>query len=75
MVCLGFEPGATGWWAQTKPRSYGGHPKATLIRNLQSSIVIRDRTEDKIEALKTRLEQPDLNIPNLHEANETGHSV
>ena len=25
MVCLGFEPGATGRYAQTKPRSYGGH--------------------------------------------------
>ena len=24
MVCLGFEPGAAGWQAQTKPRSYGG---------------------------------------------------
>ena len=25
MVCLGFEPGATEWWAQAKPRSYSGH--------------------------------------------------
>ena len=25
-VCMGFEPGATGWQAQTKPWSYGGHP-------------------------------------------------
>ena len=25
MVCWGFEPGAAGWQAQTKPRSYGGH--------------------------------------------------
>ena len=24
MVCLGFEPGAAGWQAKTKPRSYGG---------------------------------------------------
>ena len=23
MVWLGFEPGAAGWKAQTKPRSYG----------------------------------------------------
>ena len=22
---MGFEPGAAGWLAQTKPRSYGGH--------------------------------------------------
>ena len=25
MVCLGFEPRAAGWQAQTKPRSYGGY--------------------------------------------------
>ena len=24
MVWLGFEPGAAGWLAHTKPRSYGG---------------------------------------------------
>ena len=24
MVCLGFEPGTTGWEAQTNPLSYGG---------------------------------------------------
>ena len=22
MECMGFEPAAAGWWAQTKPRSY-----------------------------------------------------
>ena len=26
MVCLGFEPGAAGWKAQTNPLSYGGTP-------------------------------------------------
>ena len=26
MVCLGFEPGAIEWQAQTRPRSYGGRP-------------------------------------------------
>ena len=26
MVCLGFEPWAAKWQAQTKPRSYGGRP-------------------------------------------------
>ena len=26
MVRLGFKPGAAGWQAQTKPRSYGGRP-------------------------------------------------
>ena len=31
MVCLGFEPGAAGWKAQTKPRSYGGHPTVLCL--------------------------------------------
>ena len=26
MVCLEFEPGASGWKAQTNPPSYGGTP-------------------------------------------------
>ena len=26
MVCLGLEPGAAGWKAQTNPLSYGGTP-------------------------------------------------
>ena len=26
MVCLGLEPGAVGWKAQTNPLSYGGTP-------------------------------------------------
>ena len=33
MECLGFEPGAAGWKAQMKPRSYGGlHVVSTLAR-------------------------------------------
>ena len=31
MVCLGFEPGPAGWYAQTKPRSYGGQPKTLQL--------------------------------------------
>ena len=31
MVCLGFEPGAAGWQAQTKPRSYGQCAKTSNI--------------------------------------------
>ena len=30
MVCMGFEPGAAGWKAQTNPLSYGGTPHNTL---------------------------------------------
>ena len=29
MVCLGLEPGAAGWKAQTNPLSYGGTPQFT----------------------------------------------
>ena len=29
MVCLGFEPRAAGWKAQTNPLSYGGTPTIT----------------------------------------------
>ena len=31
MVCLGFEPGAAGWKAETNPLSYGGTPLSTYF--------------------------------------------
>ena len=31
MLCLGFEPGAAGWWVLTIPLSYGGHPGHTVF--------------------------------------------
>ena len=31
MVCLGLEPGAAGWKAQTNPLSYGGTPKLSNV--------------------------------------------
>ena len=31
MACLGFEPGAAGWKAQTDPLSYGGAPTSPLF--------------------------------------------
>ena len=31
MVCLGFEPGAAGWKAQTNPLSYGGTTQRSLL--------------------------------------------
>ena len=36
MACLGVEPGAAGWKAQTNPLSYGGTPQtdASLITAL-----------------------------------------
>ena len=45
MVCLGFEPRAAGWQVQTKPRSYGGHPRV-----LYFSIVFMTSGPDEIEA-------------------------
>ena len=40
MGSLGFEPGTTGWYAQTKPHSYCGH-KTFLILNLWSLSICR----------------------------------
>ena len=31
MVCLGFEPRAAGWKAQTNPLSYGGIPDVIML--------------------------------------------
>ena len=31
MECLGFEPGAAGWKAQTNPLSYGGTPYLFIL--------------------------------------------
>ena len=31
MVCLGLEPGAAGWKAQTNPLSYGGTPLSKYL--------------------------------------------
>ena len=36
MVCLGLEPGATGWKGQTNPLSYGGTPNVMI--NFQTKI-------------------------------------
>ena len=36
MVCLGFEPGATGWQAKTKPRCIGG----TLVMLITSIEIV-----------------------------------
>ena len=34
MVCLGLEPGAAGWKAQTNPLSYGGIHLNTLSQQI-----------------------------------------
>ena len=39
---MGLEPGAAGWYAQTKPRSYGGHLPCT--NNFYSHSNDRQRT-------------------------------
>ena len=31
MVCLGLEPGAAGWKAQTNPLSYSGTPSSIFL--------------------------------------------
>ena len=42
-MCLGFEPGAAGWWAQTKPRSYGGHPSKSSL--LEKDGIVRTKSK------------------------------
>ena len=47
MVCLGLEPGAAGWKAQTNPLSYSGTPMELLISKnevFQSQSMIRTAT-------------------------------
>ena len=48
MVCLGFKPGAAGWWVQTKPWSHEGRlSKNHFLHNYvysRSGIVSRDVT-------------------------------
>ena len=34
MVCLGLEPGAAGWKAQTNPLSYGCTPVSKIVCQL-----------------------------------------
>ena len=42
MVCLGLEPGAAVWKAQTNPQSYGQHPIAIkmLIRADEIAMIL-----------------------------------
>ena len=39
MVCLGFEHGAAGWYAQTVPLSYGGTPPRLNFESKQYKVV------------------------------------
>ena len=54
MVCLGFEPGAAGWWAQMKPRSYGGHMLNTpvFVLNFIIHCVTASKSSLSLTALK-----------------------
>ena len=40
MVCLGLEPGAAGWKAQTNPLSYGGTPMAAFLSPFEIQILL-----------------------------------
>ena len=42
MVCLGLEPGAAGWKAQTNPLSYGGTPNYLSLKLKNYSIICKD---------------------------------
>ena len=38
-MCLGLEPGAAGWQAQTNPLSYGGPPNNVLSVSAKKFII------------------------------------
>ena len=44
MACLGLEPRAAGWQAQTNPLSYGGTPYNNTFRSIECSLV-RERLQ------------------------------
>ena len=33
MLCLGFKPGAAGWWEQKDPLRYGGIQKTSIVKS------------------------------------------
>ena len=47
MVCLGLEPGAEGWKAQTNPLSYGGTPNSVTVfkRRNWTELVVGSRCQ------------------------------
>ena len=57
MVCLGFKPGATGWYVQTKAWSYGGHSNFTFFVHsflfMRSLVVSVTRSLDYFRYLAT----------------------
>ena len=57
MVCLGFEPGTSGWYAQTKPQSYGGRPYFTsviiVMFDLHCHVTSKVRQIEKRSSLRT----------------------
>ena len=40
MVSLGFEPGAKGWQALTKPQSYGGRRRLQVLLDLLRYFIV-----------------------------------
>ena len=45
MVCLGLEPGAAGWKAQTNPQNYDRTPKKYL--NFHQLVIFRQNLVNK----------------------------
>ena len=73
MVCLGLEPGAAGWKAQTNPLSYSGTPKFKICSiqyfNLRRSTWIKHIAVCKVLVwleLVPPLMNPDLNEVLIH---------
>ena len=64
MVCLGFEPGAAGWQAQTDPLSYGGTPRIDSYFRIGSPLksYSRDRLKSSMTEPIARL------VPRHHQS-------
>ena len=55
MECLGVEPGAAWWKAQTNPLSYGGTPTIScLVLKKQMEVITWPKTSKEIEFFLVR---------------------
>ena len=49
MVCLGFKPGAAGWYSKTNPLNYGSTPMRSI--HLVACVKVALGDEDELSAL------------------------
>ena len=74
MVCLGFEPGAADWKAETNPLSYGGTPTHlhSVICTNQRTLNIGGSITERLTSCLTGLASAALLMLNYIEINKFG---